>query len=228
MTVRVLHLCLLSLLFGCTVSFSPSSSFLAKNHHRHKSVLLAKRQTTGENSRKEADEEVAVGGLVLPNPNMLMDWTKGVADDIKSSITTVVNNTTMRVLSDFTGKETYNFGDLSKEILSRVESGQYSDDDIRFLSRLIVGVAVGLTPMARFAPVRLVLKDNDIPDNDEIQEILWRGLYDKLREAIKEGDPEEENRIKDTAKTLLGVIEGEFKLNDIATMTKELLIEILP
>ena len=157
MTTSCFQLCLLSIaafLLGCTSSFAPSTSFLKLNH-RHESVLFAKTMTDdrqkstntiGNNSNNK--KGTGIGGLVLPHPNLiphpnqLKEWTQGIVGDFKTSIATVINDKASSLLGGFTGKATYEFGDLHREMLRRLESSHYSDDDIRFLSRLMVGLVI--------------------------------------------------------------------------------------
>ena len=98
------------------------------------------------------------------------------------------------------------------------------------LARMMVGLAISLTPVARFAPVRLLLQHHNIPDNDDLHEMLWIKVYERLRDAIREdetknGDNDNDgySRIQHTAKTLLGIMEGEVPLSDIPSLTKEVL-----
>ena len=99
------------------------------------------------------------------------------------------------------------------------------------LARMMVGLAISLTPVARFAPVRLLLQHHNIPDNDDLHEMLWIKVYERLRDAIREDETKKDgdndndgySRIQHTAKTLLGIMEGEVPLSDIPSLTKEVL-----
>lgn len=205
-------------------SFSHVPAFIRK--HPPPTNLQAK-------TRQENDSilvDIAIdGGIIWPE--VLGSWTQGVAKGLKTSITTAVHTSTRKIVKGFTGKETYQFGDISREILRRVASGEYSDEDIMSLARMMVGLAISLTPVARFAPVRLLLQHHNIPDNDDLHEMLWIKVYERLRDAIREDETKKDgdndndgySRIQHTAKTLLGIMEGEVPLSDIPSLTKEVL-----
>ncbi len=51
----------------------------------------------------------------------------------------------------------YKFGDITKEIINRVKSREYTLDDLAILIKALVSFGVGLSPVASFLPVKLLI-----------------------------------------------------------------------
>jgi len=62
-------------------------------------------------------------------------------------------------VNQFTNKDgEYQFGDISKEIIRRVRSGDFTLDDIVILCKVLISFGVGLQPVASFLPVKLLVE----------------------------------------------------------------------
>ena len=55
------------------------------------------------------------------------------------------------------GKEEYEFGDLTKQIGTTILSQKYTLDDLVFLLKALLSFGVGLSPVASYFPVRLLV-----------------------------------------------------------------------
>jgi len=60
-------------------------------------------------------------------------------------------------INEVTAKETYVFGDLTRELGRRVASRKYTLDDLVVLLKALVSFRVGLSPVAAFLPVKLLV-----------------------------------------------------------------------
>ena len=59
----------------------------------------------------------------------------------------------------YTGKESYQVGDLSKEVLRRVQAGEYEAEDVWLACRILLSVGIGtLSPVASLLPIRYLLE----------------------------------------------------------------------
>ena len=59
-------------------------------------------------------------------------------------------------VQDYTKKDgDYEFGDISKEIIQRVRSGEYAIDDILFLCKVLIAVGIEFQPVASVLPVKV-------------------------------------------------------------------------
>ena len=52
-------------------------------------------------------------------------------------------------VNKFTSKDDYQFGDLTKEILKRVASGQYTMDDLFMLLKAMAMIGASLSPVGK-------------------------------------------------------------------------------
>ncbi len=53
-------------------------------------------------------------------------------------------------VSKFTSKDNYQFGDLTKEILKRMASGQYTMDDIFILLKALAMLGASISPVGKY------------------------------------------------------------------------------
>lgn len=61
-------------------------------------------------------------------------------------------------VNKFTNNDNYKFGDLTKEITKRVASGKYTMDDLFMLLKAMALVGAGLSPVAGFLPVKMLVE----------------------------------------------------------------------
>ena len=61
-------------------------------------------------------------------------------------------------VNEFTGQEIYVFGDLTREIAAQVVSRKWTLDDLVVLLKALLSFGVGLSPVASFLPIRLLVE----------------------------------------------------------------------
>ena len=95
-------------------------------------------------------------------------------------------------LTNFTGKGDYQIGDVSKEIIRRVQTGEYELADIIFLCKVLLTFGVGLTPVKSFLPGKLLMEMVQVSVVEETGGRLLNALSTTLDQRFKEtitGDP---------------------------------------
>lgn len=65
---------------------------------------------------------------------------------------------TRYLVKDFTNSTNYQFGDITKEIIRRVKTNNYTMEDLALLVKALVSFGVGLTPVASFLPMKLLIE----------------------------------------------------------------------
>merc|ERR1712176_941657 len=58
-------------------------------------------------------------------------------------------------VAEFTRKHDYEVGDISKEILRRLSHGEYKVEDIMFLCKVLLTLGAELSPIANALPAKL-------------------------------------------------------------------------
>lgn len=61
-------------------------------------------------------------------------------------------------VSNMSGKSEYEFGDLTKEILKRIWSGEIDLKDVITLCKILLDFGAGLSPVAGFFPVKILIE----------------------------------------------------------------------
>mmetsp|Transcript_28824 Transcript_28824/g.78099 ORF Transcript_28824/g.78099 Transcript_28824/m.78099 type:complete len:324 (-) Transcript_28824:252-1223(-) len=59
-------------------------------------------------------------------------------------------------VSKFTKKENYKFGDMSKEVVRRLVSGEYSKDDLLLFLKIVATIGINLQPVTSVLPLRVL------------------------------------------------------------------------
>lgn len=92
------------------------------------------------------------------------DLSRHLDSKVKENITTLTNKNeyefgdlTKYIVSDFTNSTKYEFGDITKEIIQRVKTHNYTLEDLAILIKALVSFGVGLSPVASFLPVKLLI-----------------------------------------------------------------------
>lgn len=111
-------------------------------------------------------------------------------------------------LTNFTAKGDYKVGDITKEIIRRVHTGDYELQDILFLCKVLMTFGVGLAPVASFLPAKLLLEMVQFSVLEETSGRLLNALSTTLDQRFKE--------------TLIG--DASYKLGD---KTKEAIQNIM-
>lgn len=61
-------------------------------------------------------------------------------------------------LEGFTNKADYEFGDLTREVIRRLQTGEYTADDVWLFLKIIALVGVNLQPVVAILPVKVVVQ----------------------------------------------------------------------
>ena len=92
------------------------------------------------------------------------DLSKHLDSKVKENIASLTNKNeyefgdlTKYIVSDFTNSTKYEFGDITKEIIQRVKTHNYTLEDLAILVKALVSFGVGLSPVASFLPVKLLI-----------------------------------------------------------------------
>ena len=75
---------------------------------------------------------------------------------VKDGVTAMDQAAKLR-LSEFTNKPSYQFGDVTREIISRFQNGQYTGEDIWLFLKIVAMIGINLQPIASVLPVKVVL-----------------------------------------------------------------------
>jgi hypothetical protein len=89
-------------------------------------------------------------------------------------------------LTNFTGKGEYQIGDVSREIIRRVQTGEYELADIIFLCKVLITFGVGLTPVTSFLPGKLLVEMIQFSIVEETGGRLLNVLSTTLDQRFKE------------------------------------------
>lgn len=89
-------------------------------------------------------------------------------------------------LTNFTGKGDYQVGDITKEIIRRVQMGEYELQDVMFLCKVLMSFGVGLAPVASFLPAKLLLEMIQFSVVEETSGRLLNALSTTLDQRFKE------------------------------------------
>lgn len=96
---------------------------------------------------------------------------------------------------EFTKKQEYEFGDISKEITRRIRDGEYSQEDLMVLLKIVVTVGINFQPIARLLPVKALIQMLNLSMSqklgDQIKHVLTMELDKRMKEMMT-GDIKEE------------------------------------
>mmetsp|Transcript_28900 Transcript_28900/g.42841 ORF Transcript_28900/g.42841 Transcript_28900/m.42841 type:complete len:302 (-) Transcript_28900:64-969(-) len=88
-------------------------------------------------------------------------------------------------ITNYTGKSNYQVGDISKEIIRRVSSGEYKIEDIFLLCKILLSFGVGLTPIAGALPAKVLLEMMNVGLAQEVGGRLMETLAETLDKRMK-------------------------------------------
>jgi hypothetical protein len=94
---------------------------------------------------------------------------------------------TRAFVSNYTGKANYTVGDLSQEVVRRVQSGEYTVQDVWLALRILLTAGFGvLSPVAGILPIRLLLNLVNLGLAQEVSGRLVGALAETLDKRMKE------------------------------------------
>lgn len=88
-------------------------------------------------------------------------------------------------VNEFTGEESYKFGDLTKEITRKVASGQYTLDDLFILLKGLAVIGASVSPVAGFLPVKLLVNLLDYSILNDVAGKVASALAIELDRRVK-------------------------------------------
>ena len=88
-------------------------------------------------------------------------------------------------VNEFTGEDSYKFGDLTKEITRRVASGQYTLDDLFILLKGLAVIGASMSPVAGFLPVKLLVNLLDYSILNDVAGKVASALAIELDRRVK-------------------------------------------
>ena len=83
-----------------------------------------------------------------------IQWTNAQA----KGTATAANTQARTLILGFTGKNDYQFGDVSKEVLRRISSTDYNIQDIMLLLRVMLVLGASFGPLAKLLPITALLE----------------------------------------------------------------------
>jgi hypothetical protein len=88
-------------------------------------------------------------------------------------------------VNNFTGKQEYSVGDVTKEILRRATSGEYKLDDIILLFKILLALGAELNPVVSILPVKLLVEILDYSIVSDISNKLIDSASRELDQRMK-------------------------------------------
>eukprot|EP00980_Cylindrotheca_fusiformis_P018143 scaffold5850_cov110-Cylindrotheca_fusiformis.AAC.6 len=61
-------------------------------------------------------------------------------------------------MEGITNKPDYEFGDLSREVIRRLQAGEYNSEDVWLLLKIVALVGINIQPVASILPIRVVVQ----------------------------------------------------------------------
>jgi hypothetical protein len=123
---------------------------------------------------------------------------------------------------EFTSKEEYKFGDISREMVRKIGAGEYTQDDLLLLLKLILTVGIQFQPIARILPVKALVQMLNLSMSqklgDRVQHILAQELDKRMKEMMS-GDVKQ----KFTRQAILKFIGKEKETYQFGDITKSML-----
>jgi hypothetical protein len=107
-------------------------------------------------------------------------------------------------VANFTGKKDYQIGDMSKEIVRRVRSGEYELSDVFLALRVLLATGASLTPITSVLPIRVLLDLVNLGLAQDVTGKLVGVLASNLDERMKQALTGDVNyQLGDVTKTKL-------------------------
>ena len=149
-----------------------AAAFLPHLHHRPYFSTTITTTTTTNTCLNEKKKGYQFGDITKSLINKVTkkdkyefgDLSKHLDSKVKENIANLTNKNeyefgdlTRYIVSDFTNSTKYEFGDITKEIIRRVQTHNYTLEDLAILIKALVSFGVGLSPVASFLPMQLLI-----------------------------------------------------------------------
>ena len=119
--------------------------------------------------------------------------------------TDAVTSNTKRAVLNFTGKASYEFGDVSKETVRRIAAGEVNMQDAILLLKILLAIGATVGPLAELLPFTFLLEALNISIEQKVggkvMEVLAKTLDSRIVGALFTSD--DKNLIGDVAKRSL-------------------------
>ncbi|KAL7497820.1 hypothetical protein ACHAWT_007702 [Skeletonema menzelii] len=119
--------------------------------------------------------------------------------------TEAVTSSTKRAVLNFTGKTSYEFGDVSKETVRRIAAGEVNMQDFIILLKILIAIGATVGPLAELLPFTFLLEALNISIEQKVggkvMEVLAKTLDSRIVGALFTSD--DKNLIGDVAKRSL-------------------------
>jgi len=119
--------------------------------------------------------------------------------------TEAVTSNTKRAVLNFTGKSSYEFGDVSKETVRRIAAGEVNMQDFILLLKILLAIGATIGPLAELLPFTFLLEALNISIEQKVggkvMEVLAKSLDSRIVGALFTSD--DKNLIGDVAKRSL-------------------------
>lgn len=119
--------------------------------------------------------------------------------------TEAVTSSTKRAVLNFTGKQSYEFGDVSKETVRRIAAGEVNMQDFILLLKILIAIGATIGPLAELLPFTFILEALNISIEQKVGgkviEVIAKALDSRIVGALFTSD--DKNLIGDVAKRSL-------------------------
>lgn len=119
--------------------------------------------------------------------------------------TEAVTSSTKRAVLNFTGKSSYEFGDVSKETVRRISAGEVNMQDFILLLKILIAIGATVGPLAELLPFTFLLEALNISIEQKVggtvMEVLAKTLDSRIVGALFTSD--DKNLLGDVAKRSL-------------------------
>jgi hypothetical protein len=127
------------------------------------------------------------------------DFTKGLINGVTGKdeyefgdVSKWLDRQAKQKAEEFTCQEEYQFGDISREIVRRIVAGEYTQEDLLLLLKLILTVGIQFQPIARILPVKALVQMLNLSMSqklgDRVQHILSQELDKRMNEMMLSGN----------------------------------------
>jgi hypothetical protein len=80
----------------------------------------------------------------------------------------------------------YQFGDISKEILRRIQKGEYTLDDVILFLKIVIAIGIEFQPIARVLPVKVLMEMVNVGIAQDLSGKVIGALTKELDERMKQ------------------------------------------
>jgi len=119
-----------------------------------------------------------VCGNLLKSPFKTGDFTRWLDQKGRSEVGSWVRG--------FTNKPTYKVGDLSREVLRRLRSGEYTTQDVMLVLKIVALVGVNFQPIAAVLPLKVLIEMMEVSVAQDLSSKVVGMLTSEVDSRMKE------------------------------------------